>query len=215
MNVDVIRGGRVLTSNLPYSKERIGYLLEKNGIPADGLPAIFRGPFEVYGVKVLPAITVVSDDGPNRVKTSVNRVEESNRVVYTVETRDMTEQEKKSSLRRALAEVHDRYEAERFNYNNVFLTADMVSVTNVRAVVRTFEAGNTETIVWRGKASEIGDTVAKLPVSNLADAQALETAFIQRIGKGFAVKEAIEAEIDAGAATADNVKARFDELINA
>ena len=221
MKCEIIRNDTVIYGPLEYQPDQVSQVLAKHGIVDFKPPKRLSRRIDIATVSIYPVTEQRPSLAAGERYGASTRTLRDNDVLYVYAVMQKSLSEIQARLKQDIAQVHDAYDKGRIEYNGVWIAIDVEARTNAAGTVDAFESGNISPITWSGKLKDTEGNFrekATIVVNNLTEAQALKSAIIVAVAKGFAVRGAVESEIDAGdinTLKTYSASARFNALLAA
>lgn len=206
MKCELFRNGTKIAGPIEYDLSVIRELVARQGANPQYVPQQLDTAVDVDGVIIKPVREVKPALGrfETYVKTVRHESDEAVTLVYSKGTKSIDAI--KETLVGVLSALHDAYEAERFEYKEVLILADLEARLNAKVILDEYRAGTeVAPFFWRAKVVEgeveVGTapvlTNARLEIRTKADMEALYAAINGRITRAFRTKSEIEDQIEA------------------
>lgn len=227
MKCEVFRNGTKVMGPLEYDVNKIKNYVTRQGCNGDLVPRILSRMLTIATIVVKPVREVKPNLILGQKYGAYTRRESTDEVIYDYKVVPQTPEEMRAKLLTRLSSTHDAYEGERVVHRGVAIKVDMEARINAKATFDLFKDGIVTATEWRGIVpQDVNDPTlinsqavsATIPVTSVEEMGAVYGAIVSYLGRGFAVRSAVEDEIrlltDSKLATFD-VRSRFKDLVAA
>lgn len=215
MKAVIFQGTKKLGQLGQYHQQQVKARIAKLGGNPELVPQRLINAIEINGFTIKP----VYEERPAIPESQYHQLESTEdtptRVIEHYKGVDYSPEALRKIKRQQLSQQHERYDAERFDYQGLLIKGDLEARINALGYIDLFTANAIEHVRWVGKVAQ-GDALhsplapAELVITSLDEMKDLATAISAYLLKGRVAKEAVTDALEA----ANDLQAVADVDVN-